>query len=849
MKWFSFLFVFAFAVQASAAEKFAPKNRPIDVEHYDIGVTIDPKTAKDRFDAEVTLKLKLLKDAKTIELDAHDLQIKKATWNGEPVTHKTTGELLTVTLPGSVAADTQGSLFFEYRGKIHEENDGFFRVKDPDAPERGPLFFTQLEATSARRFFPCNDEPADKASMDVWAVIPQGIDMISSGLLVSDKPVQRPGKILHQVRWSLRQPHSTYLANIAIGSFAKMEKKHRDIIVSVYASKKALPKTAFVLDTNLKAIEFLEGYLHTPYPWPKYASVGLPTFVWGGMENTSTTFLNQDRMVQHDPKAEEEKLHMAMLTNHELGHQWFGDLVTMKWWDDIWLNEAFASFASFKATEAQFSKDEMAVIGATYLWDEYFRQEDGPRSHPIVRKDLSSPSDAFDGISYTKGEQVLRMLEFYLGEDAFRKGLGAYLKQYSFANATYVDFFNVMEKSSGRDLKSFRDSWLLQRGYPVISYRTEWDTSDKELKVTFEQKPNHAGEDYGFSFRMPVVFHRRSEPAYDQSLTVEFSAKKKSTEILAALPAEPEWITLNPTGVILAKVSLDTSASDTYSLSLQAQYDPDVTTRMWALNELARPLEAGKPVSAEVEEVLAKAVLTEKSPYGRIGMLYAIERLNAASLPPVLSQAMVEAYEQTALKSSDWAKASESDPHGWELWKTRLLRQMAKANHPKVYPIVASALTKTTSSLDEVASAAFAMASLGDKRSLPLLQQAMQKQGSRGYRYRFWVQYSMGAIPNDSAVGEIRKLANSASADLMGRIPTVIENNEALKTSPRWAKFLEEFLTKDKKFGETVKMRMLNTIEDVKNDAVKELLTKLKDNKDGQIKESAERILAKNFKG
>jgi len=89
--------------------------------------------------------------------------------------------------------------------------------------------------------------------------------------------------------------------------------------------------------------------------------------VWGGMENTSTTFLNQDRMVQHDPKAEEEKLHMAMLTNHELGHQWFGDLVTMKWWDDIWLNEAFASFASFKATEAQFSKDEMAVMGATYL--------------------------------------------------------------------------------------------------------------------------------------------------------------------------------------------------------------------------------------------------------------------------------------------------------------------------------------------------------------------------------------------------------------------------------------------------------------------------------------------------
>jgi hypothetical protein len=851
MRIVTFLFLF-FSLSGLAADEteksgFVQRNRPYDVQHYDITLTVNPKQVKDRFESAVVIQLTAKEALETIELDSEDILVQRAFWNGTPVPHKTKSALLELRLPASIEKGQRGELRIHYVGKVNTEQAGLFKVTDPDAPERGTLLFTQLEAISARRFFPCNDEPADKATMEVGAIVPQGIDVISSGVVVSNKVVEKsPGK-WHEVKWGLKQPHSTYLANIAIGSFAKDEKLVRHIPVSVYAAKNALPKAAYVLDTNMKALEFLEKYLHTPYPWPKYASVGLPTFAWGGMENTSNTFLNQDRMLLHDPKAEEEKLHIAMLTAHELGHQWFGDLVTMRWWDDIWLNEAFASFAAYKASEALFSKEQMAVLGVQHLWTDYFRQEDGPRSHPIVRKDLKSPDDAFDGISYTKGEQVLRMLEFYLGEEKFRRAMGKYLKKYAYANANYTEFFEVMQESTGKDLTSFRDSWLLQRGYPVVSYRTAWDESDKELKVTFQQQSNHAGEKAAFSFRMPVVFHRRSEPEFHQELTVEFSAARAQTDILAALPAEPEWITLNPEGVILARISAEDSATNVPTLMLQAEYDPDSVARVWALNELARPLTLGKPIGKEAEATLAKALLTEKSPFVRIGLLTSFEKLPAKSLPALLSRAFIEASE-TAGKFVQTANASPNELHGWELWRTRLLRQLPKANDPTVFKLVSRSLRNPAATLDEVASGAYAMASLGDKQSLAQLKQAMTIQGKRGYRYRYWVQYAMAAIPSESAVVEIKKLASSATADLMGKIPGVVRDNPKLKTSKRWASFLEEFLTKDKKHGGVVKLRMLNTIEDVKNDAVKQMLQNLaKKSPDAQIKESAERILSKNF--
>lgn len=839
----------------SAPSSFVPRNRPIDVQHYNLMLTVDPAKVGpkgiDQFEGVVTLKLKALQELEAIELDAQELVIQKAFWNGEPGPFKLQDNYLNVRLPQAAKKNTVGELKIHYIGKVNVEQSGLFRVTDPDAPERGTLLFTQLEAIHARQFFPCNDEPADKATMDIGATVPKGIDVISSGLLVSDKAVTNAGKPWHTVQWSLKQPHSTYLANIAIGPFSKEERLHAGKLpVSVYANKKSLKKADYVLETNIKAIAALEQYLHTPYPWPKYASVGLPTFVWGGMENTSTTFLNQDRMLLHDTAAEEEKFSIAILSAHELGHQWFGNLVTMRWWDDIWLNEAFASFASYKAGEALFSKEEMAINGSLYLWNEYFRQEDGPRSHAIVRKNLSSPSDAFDGISYVKGEQVLRMLEFYLGEEAFRKGMALYLKEFAFANANYTEFFAAMEKASGKDLRTFRDSWLLQRGYPVVSYHTEWDESDRQLKIAFQQKPNHASESYAFAFRLPVVFHRRTAPEFHQELTVEFSAKKKSTEILAALPAEPEWVTLNPQGVILTRVAVDSVGADQNTLSLQAMHDPDSVTRMWAVNELAKPLLDGKPLTKPVEDVIARCLLNDKSPHVRSGILNAFEKLAAKSLPATLSQAMVEAYAQTAATNEQWKTQIASDNHGWALWRTRLLRQLPKSSDPKAFALVASALEKKTSSLDEVASAAYAMASLGDKRSLPLLQRALTTQGKRGYRYKYWVQYALAAIPNESAVSEIRKLANTATADLMGKIPGVVADNAPLKTSKQWASFLQDFLQHDKKHGDVVRMRMLNTIEDVKTEAVKELLTNLKKNSaDKDVKESAERILNKNFAG
>lgn len=835
---------------------FEPKNRPIDVQHYDVLLTADPKTDKTRFEGEVTLKVLWTSDADKLELDAEKLKVHSVTVNGQAAKYVASSDVLLIALPSPVPSGSVSEVKIQYTGPIHVEQSGLFRVQDPDAPERGTLLFTQFEALGARRTFPCNDEPTDKATMTMGALVPKSLDVLSSGVLVSDKTVTRHGKPWHEVRWKLDKPHSTYLANIAIGDFAKLEKMHRGIPVSVHTSAKTIKKAQYVLDQTVRSMAFFEAYLQTPYPWPKYASVGVPTFTWGGMENTSISYLNQDRMLVHDTRAEEEKLHTTGLTAHELGHQWFGDLVTMEWWNDIWLNEAFASFAGFKASEALFSKDEAAIHAALWLWEDYFRQEDGPRSHSIVRTDLVSPSDAFDSISYAKGEQVLRTLETFLGQEAFRKGLAEYLKKYAFANATYRDFFEVMASVSGKNLNRFRDSWLLQRGYPVVSYRGKWNAEDKELKLTVFQKSNHVGDDALFAFRMPVSIHRETAPSYHQELVVEFNGKRSKEEILAALPAEPEWVTLNPAGTVLARIEKDQSGlarvsddekavvQNEPSLRLQARHDPDAVSRVWAWNALAHPLKEGKALSAESQAVLAEALVQETSPYVRVGFLNAFERLGPKSLPTKLSQAVVDGF----MASGKETAAMKNDEHGWKLWRTRLLRHLAKANHPKVFELVAEVLKNSSATLDEVAAASYAMASTGDRRAMALLETALKKQGKRGYRFGYWVQCAMAAFPSENTVKQIRKIASTATSDLLGRLPWVIRDNTAVKTSPQWAKFLEEFMKDQDRYGEAVKIRMLSTIEDVKTDFVRELVTKLaSENTDEEIRESAKRILEKNF--
>lgn len=824
----------------TTAQEFKPKNRPYDVEHYKLSFSLDPKQNAQQISAELNIRLQTPVELKSIELDAEGLEIQSAQWNGKPAEFTLRKNLLTVSLPQPSAPGKSNDLHLIYAAPVQTTQKGFFRVTDPDSPERGNLYFTMFEATDARAFFPCNDEPTDKATFELLVHVPKGVSVLSSGRIVRDQPMNLQGKPGHIVHWKLEKPEPTYLANVAVGIFDKLQTQYRDIPVEVFGSKLALQRSKFLLDTNRKALEFFETYLKSPYPWPRYASVGLPTFIMGGMENTANTFLNQDRMVLHEGGSEEEKVNVTWLTTHELAHQWFGDLVTMRWWDDIWLNEAFASFASFRATAHLLSQEELEVFAVVDLWEDYFRQEDGPRSHSIVRKDMKSASDGFDAISYTKGEQILRTLSVYLGEDTFRAGLSQYLKDFAFSNATHVDFFASMEKASGRPLQRFRDSWLLSRGYPIISATTAWDSAKKQASLVVTQTSNHGKGNNGFEFKLPVVFHRKTRPTYSIASEVSFAPDVEEVKTTQNLPAEPEWTTINPRADVLARLVSREGAEN--QLMLQAVSDPDPVSRVWALNEIVSPLTRGKTLDPQRDQFFSKAIRTEPSPYVRMGFLHAIDRLPARSVTGALGKAMVEAFDDTGNPVS-------RDRHGWTLWRTRLLRQLAKSDDPRAQERIQKSLQNKLATLDEVASAAYALALVGGPKAVSQLQSALKLHSGRGYRFRYWIEFATAAIPDARAVNEIARLSKTATSDLMAKIPNVIRDNETVKASPEWISFLETFLLTDTRFGETVKLRMLNTIEEVKNGSTEALLKKLKTSEHQDIRDAASRILSKNFSG
>ncbi|MBI4405309.1 MAG: hypothetical protein HY537_14190 [Deltaproteobacteria bacterium] len=826
---------------------FSPANRPYDAIHYQINLSIDPSVNPDVFEASVDIKLKTLQTVEKLSFDMKELSVHSVKLGGKQpkdLLFKSSEKTLEVEFPKAVAKGQVLTLAIRYAGKVRSTHDGFFKVWDPDEPERGALLFTHFEAQSARSFFPCNDEPYDKATTEVRVRVPARYAVISNGQKTSDRPFKREGADWREVRWLQDKPHSTYLVSLAVGEFSKIASKGKPEI-SVWVGKSKVENARFTLEITQKAVAFFEKYLGVKYPWAKYATIGLPTYLWGGMENTSATHMNQERTVLNEAGSSFEKKRIVGLATHELAHQWFGNDVTPKWWDDIWLNEAFASYLDSLATAHIIGSEEAAIELVTHTWDDYFRQEDGPRSHPIVAKELTNPDDAFDSISYTKGENVLRMLSFYLGEEKFRASLREYLKQFKRSNANYLDFFRITEKITGEDLALFRDTWLLQRGYPVIRYSGEWDPKSSTYTLSLSQRSNHESDKSSFHFRLPIVFHRSKASAY--SRTVILSVSEKNTDISLVLPAEPEWVTVNPGGVVLGKVI--PAKTDETVLALQAVSDPDPVARVWACFQLSENfLEGRAELSKEAESTVLNILQSDSSPYVRMALLAAFRKMKTRWLTEKIGSGIL-ALARNAFQNS-WQQTADyrNDPHGWSELRSELLGTLGKVSDKTVLNFLSEILQNPALALDDLQMAANAVAQVGDKRSAEILHSTLSIHKPRGYRYQYWIQFAFGAYQSPMAAAEIRKLSETGSADLFGRINLAIRDNQVLRTSPEWAVFLQEFLLKNGRFNDEVKTRILSSVEDVNTKHAKALLVAvIKESKSERLREASKKILDKNF--
>jgi puromycin-sensitive aminopeptidase len=376
------------------------------------------------------------------------------------------------------------NLLVHFSGKITENMEGVYPCFFEEGGKKQKLIATQFESHHAREAFPCIDEPEAKATFSLTLVTP------NKGVSLSNTPEvsSHVGEDNRRVTEFEKTPKmSTYLLAFAYGNMLHREAKTKDgVLVRTYATPDNVQFTDFALDVAVKCLEFYNDYFGIPYPLEKCDLIALPDFASGAMENWGCiTFREQCMLVDPKNTSLPTKQYVAMVVAHELAHQWFGNLVTMRWWTDLWLNEGFASWIEYLATDHNFPEWHMWTQFVVDEQQQALRLDALEHTHPI-EVTIKHPDEIrtiFDAISYSKGSSVIHMLEQFLGAETFRDGLRTYLKKHASGNTDTVDLWAALEEVSGQPVKDFMAAWTSQPGYPIVYA----EVSKGSLKVQQER--------------------------------------------------------------------------------------------------------------------------------------------------------------------------------------------------------------------------------------------------------------------------------------------------------------------------------------------------------------------------
>jgi len=376
----------------------------------------------------------------------------------------------------------------DFSGILNDKLLGFYRSQYKQGKKIKYLATTQFEAADARRAFPCWDEPEYKATFDISIIADSKFTAISNMPVASKKRMKN--KTLY--KFAKTPVMSTYLVYLGVGEFEYLSSKTGKTQIRVVTTKGNKSKGRFSLSLGKRLLKSYEDYFGIKYPLPKLDLIAIPDFASGAMENWGAiTF--RETLLLYDPKnsSTKTKQYIAEVISHEIAHQWFGNLVTMKWWNDLWLNESFATFMATKFVDKFYPEWE--------LWDQFVEEDmntamgiDALNStHPIDVK-VNSPAEIreiFDAISYDKGGCVLRMLENYTGEAKFQSGLKQYLSKHKYQNATGNDLWNEISKTSKMPVNKMVQTWLKQPGFPIVEISRNGDTLDiHQSRFLMEQK-------------------------------------------------------------------------------------------------------------------------------------------------------------------------------------------------------------------------------------------------------------------------------------------------------------------------------------------------------------------------
>ncbi|NEX15019.1 MAG: aminopeptidase N [Prosthecochloris sp.] len=502
-----------------------------------------------------------------LKLDFITKQIHAVTLNGKATEEYLKGDFA-IYLEEDHLTEGRNTLEIAYTSMFDNTGSGFHKFHDPEDSEE--YMHTDFEPYDAHRLFPCFDQPDIKASYQLTVNGPSKWTYIHNTLPEHTRTNDDEVTIAFK-RTAL---FSTYLFALVVGPYAKWEERNNRIPLGIYCRKSLAkymdPDNIFAI--TREAMATLEAYFDYPYPYDKYDQVFVPEFNFGAMENVGCVTFTEHYIFRHK-KLYSEHLNRANTITHEMVHMWFGDLVTMKWWNDLWLNESFADYLSYFAmSKGKLFSDALEHMYVRKEWA--YQQDQYATTHPIAAsaRDTIEAFSNFDGISYSKGASVLRQLQYFIGDEAFRAAISQYFKKFAEKNTTLDDFLSIMSETSGMDIVAWSRQWLETTGVNTLLSRIE------NSKLRIEQQGS-ADNNLIRQHAIEFTGYRQSGGTLVENETQKIIIDGKTTE--ATLKPDTAFVILNTHDHDYVKVFYSNDAIAIARESLQTIEDPFARRLVW----------------------------------------------------------------------------------------------------------------------------------------------------------------------------------------------------------------------------------------------------------------------------
>ncbi|MBA3710057.1 MAG: M1 family metallopeptidase, partial [Planctomycetes bacterium] len=528
------------------------------ITHVDLSVTIDLDAC--RVDGVVEHRCEFLEQraGRVLGLDSHDLVIREVSIDGAPASHSSSGDHLLVAIPDGARGGTVRIAFTA----DHPAKGMYFIPADPRRSQVA-MCWTQGAMEDHSHWFPCFDSPNNLSTWRISVRHRDHLTAVANGV--------RQPKSAAVDGWSTAifvqdRPHVVYLVNVAVGEFSEVVDSGGPVPIAHYVPRGREAEAGAMFRATGFAISWLSAFIGVPFPWARYGHVVVHRFMWGGMENASLTTIT-DRVLMDAADQAREDIDCDSLVIHELVHQWYGDLLTMKGWSDIWLNESFATYLEARGTAAwrahgdpRREADELALL----LWIDrraYLDEDGGRYRRALVTNRYEDAYELFDRVAYEKGCLVLHQLLRLLGEDRFRAALTLYTTRHAHDLVETADFRQALEDATGEPLDWFFDLWVHRAGHPRLRVRWKHDPARGQLVIELEQSqasglPASEQPEHTYRLAMDVVWaHGSGDPVRRR---VEMSRVREV--VMFPCPTAPTWVALDPEGDVPAEWDEDADA-------------------------------------------------------------------------------------------------------------------------------------------------------------------------------------------------------------------------------------------------------------------------------------------------